>query len=181
MTALAAGKFAAAQPHAALAAQTSASGPGPPGSGSGSGDSGGGGGGGGSDAGSGGWGPFGWGRKKNRKPLEQPVVLTLVSFAVTRRAYSRVRTARTQSIWADTTPCDHSLVTPCRCWHEMRQPFLLADHGQIRARISGSHRKVSGLQAVLRRQRHSGALDALSHLMPPPFPFLAVLGMLGSA
>ena len=51
---------------------------------------GGGGGGGGSGAGGdGGWGPFRWFRKKKDGPAA--VTLTLVSFAVSRKAYSRVR------------------------------------------------------------------------------------------
>ena len=49
----------------------------------------GGGGGGGGAGKDGGWGPFRWGRRKKDGP--EAVTLTLVSFAVSRKAYSRVR------------------------------------------------------------------------------------------
>ena len=157
-TAFAAGISAAIQPYPASAAQPSASGPGPPGSGNGSGGGGGGGGGAGSDASSGGWGPFGWGRKKDRKPMEQPVVLTLVSFAVTRKAYSRVchLTTNLLGLRDALRPLLYDAVCSA-CWHDMCQPLLLADHGKVRARVPGSNRQVSGLQAVFRWQRHPGA------------------------
>lgn len=58
---------------------------GPPGA-----DGGGGGGsGGGGSGGGGGWDPFGWWRR-DKKSKVKPVTLTLVSFAVSRKAYARV-------------------------------------------------------------------------------------------
>lgn len=55
--------------------------------GGGGGDGGGGSIGGGNTSGGSGW--FGWGKKRKKGP--KPVTLTLVSFAVSRKAYSRVR------------------------------------------------------------------------------------------
>lgn len=76
----------------ALADSTSGGGGNGPPAGGSSGGSGGGGNASSGGGGGGGWGPFGWGKKKDNKA--KPVTLTLVSFAVSRKAYSRVSSHR---------------------------------------------------------------------------------------